>query len=315
MRTVVAWYNSKLKPEIAHGLMHDIKKVFLRDDGFKPNHIKIPARNTEIWAKRGKKDLLLNIGESWTYGEGLQDIATGIGKFDLGSMLRHSFGARLATMLDTDFYQYAVPGNSNLAMSHTLKRILDEFDTSKYENIYVCFQVTEPSREMQQQKELVKWNHPLKNLYDTTYLQNKELDLQHWLEEYDSYLYSYIDDVVSKYSNVSTVVWKNFCSSNSRNKYNFNLIDQSWIQFSAKINGHNIKMPSFYNAGWLDDLIRDYKQINFTDHKYIAQQLETIEACNNYLGSCPDHRPHPMEVQHSLWALNIYFKSGWTNGQ
>lgn len=73
-------------------------------------------------------------------------------------------------------------------------------------------------------------------------------------------------------------------------------------------------MPSFYNAGWLDDLIRDYKEINYK-HKYIGKQLKVIEQCNNYLGSCPDHRPHPMEVQHSLWAVNIYHKSGWANEQ
>ena len=314
MRTVVAWYDSELKADEAHGLMHSINKVLIRDDCYRPKHIKVPAQYAELWAKRNKKNLLLNIGESWTYGEGLQDIATAIGKFDLGSMLRHSFGARLANMLDTDFYQYAVPGNSNLAMSHTLKRILKELDTSKYEKIYLCFQVTEPSREMQQLNELVQWNHPLKNLYDKKYLAENKLDLQQWLEKYDSYLYSYIDDIVSNYTNVNTVVWKNFCCTNTTGKYNFKIIDESWIQFSAKTNGYKINMPSFYNAGWLDDLMRDYKEISFK-HKYIGKQLKVIEQSNKYLGSCPDHRPHPMKVQHSLWAANIYHKSGWANEQ
>lgn len=310
----MAWYNSKLKSDPSHGFMHDIYRVDLRDDGIRPAHIKIPAQNIEIFAKRHKKNLLINIGESWTYGEGLYGVATAKAEFDLGSMLRFSYGAKLATMLDTDLYQYAVPGNSNLTMSYTLKRIMKELDTSKYDKIYLSFQVTEPSREMQQLQDLVNWNHPLKNLYDKSYLRSKELSLQGWLEKYDSYLFSYIDDIVSKYSNVSTVVWKNFCSTNTQNNYSFNNIDQSWIQFSAEVNGHKLKMPSFYNAGWLDDLMR-YEEINFSKHKYIQKQLQAIEESNKYLGKCPDHRPHPNEVQHNLWALNVYFKSGWANEQ
>ena len=42
----------------------------------------------------------------------------------------------------------------------------------------------------------------------------------------------------------------NFCTLQNKNDYNFKILEETWIEFSARVNGHS-NSPDFYVAGWL----------------------------------------------------------------
>lgn len=306
------WDKADIGKDPSHSILNNFESILVRNDNLKPAHIKIPAENTEVWIRRGKKNLLLNIGESWAYGEGLENIATETGKFDLCSQLKHTFGPKLALLMDTDFYQYAVPGNSNLYMLKELERILPYIvEQEKYENIYLCMQVTEPSRELQQLDDLSAYKHPLGKLYNKKFLKSKSISFDRWLDKYDKIVFNCLEEIIKPYTNVKTLVWKNFCRIIDTNKRSFKKVDESWIKFSAKINGVKLEMPDFYVAGWLDHIMKDFREIKYNS-RYVSYQLDLIAQSNSYLGNCPQHKPHPNDTQHSLWALNLYTE--WNNG-
>jgi len=98
--------------------------IWLNDENIKPEWVTDPAKYTEIHSRTGNKDLFLNIGESWTYGENIRNIKTGLREYSLPNMLDYTFGPRMSKRLNADFYQYAVPGNCNGYMFLELKRIL-----------------------------------------------------------------------------------------------------------------------------------------------------------------------------------------------
>ena len=43
----------------------------------------------------------------------------------------------------------------------------------------------------------------------------------------------------------------------------------------------------------------------------MSDKLDLIEKSNKFLADSSEHVPHPNSLQHSLWALNLYLKSGW----
>ena len=102
----------------------------------------------------------------------------------------------MATMLDTDLYQYAVPGNCNFYMFTELERILKKTSALNYEKIYVCMQMTEPSREQSLVNEL--HNHPLHKLIRCT----DHLTFDDWLEKYDDIFFDQYQSIISQYNNL-----------------------------------------------------------------------------------------------------------------
>jgi len=292
-----------------HGIRYDDHKIFLNNDNKKPSNISKNVMNTEFFVKRNKKNLLLNLGESWTYGESLGEIATASEKFDLHTQLDHCFGPKLSLLLDADIYQYAVPGNNNFYIQTELERILEYVTTLGYENIYVNIQITEPSREFIILDELRDSNHGFKLLYDKKYLKENRPTFQEWLQLYDKFSLEYIENAVSKYKNIKTLVWKNFCKF-QHNLSTVNTVETTWIEFSATVNGHKLTSPDFYNVKWLNEFIKTNKAVQI-ENKYLNKQLKLIDISNKYLGSSSYHIPHPDETQHSLWALKLYYR--WHN--
>ncbi|SVA19531.1 uncharacterized protein METZ01_LOCUS72385 [marine metagenome] len=276
-----------------------LKEVLINDNNLKPGHVKLPAMNTEFWVKRDKKECTVVLGESWTYGESLEGIASAKGKYDLDMQLRNCWGTEVATMLDTDYYQYAVPGNNNFYVFTSVHRIL-KLLSPLYDTVYLLVQMTEPSREDIVINELK--GHPLAKLYDREYVQT--LTVKDWCVENEDILLTYLKDTIAEFNNVKATVWKNFCTVQNDKDYNFKIIKETWIEYSAKINGFKIESPDFYNVRWLKTFLNDYPVIQKT--KYLHEQLDKIQASNKFVNVSQNHCPHPDETAHKVWGLNVY---------
>lgn len=292
-------------------ILQDVDTILINDDNLKPDWVEKPAKYTEFHIKRNKKELLVVIGESWTYGETLNGIATALEKYNFKSQLRHCYGSRMAVSLNCDLYQYAVPGNCNYYMFSELERILDYVNTLGYSKIYVSMQMTEPSRENSILSLVQEKNHPLK------YLLNSEqaMTLEHWLEKYDEIFFTQYNDILSKYTDVhiDAVLWKNFCRINTSMQYNkFKIINITWIEYSSRIMGNRVSAPSFYSIGWLDTIMESplYRAIKF-EIPYMKREVDLIEASNKFIHANFFHSHHPNEYAHLLWAQYVLRKSGW----
>ena len=250
------------------------------------------------------------IGESWTYGETLPGIATGIQKYNLQAQLEFCFGPRLATMLDTDLYQYAVPGNCNFYMFSELERILRYVNTLGYKKIFVCMQMTEPAREQSLIISLKEKNHPLQKLINPV----EKMSFSQWLEQYDDIFFDQYEEIISRYPNLDCILWRNFCKVNSKKTTRkFKIISPTWISYSAKLLGKEISSPSFYSIGWLDTIVASYKSVSF-DKSMMLHEMDLIEKSNDFIKASSLHSHHPNPFAHFLWAQYLAKESGWKNG-
>ena len=307
------WNKPVLSTEEQQRIWFGDVEVFVNDENLKPDWVQNPALNSEFIVKRNKPNLLIVIGESWVYGESLKDVATGLGRYSLSSQLAGCFGPRMALMMDCDYYQYAVPGNCNFYMFQELPRILEYVSTLGYNKVYVCMQITEPAREMSIAQKLI--DTPLNVFYQSS----EKISFKNWLKQYDEVFFKWFDQVISSYKTkcniVDSIIWKNFCCTTTDLRYeSFKVIEQSWIQYSARIMGQHLDMPEFYSIGWLSSMQECFsKRITF-DIPYLNRQVDIIEKSNKFLTGNVYHFPHPNEIAHMLWAQYLVKEAGWING-
>ena len=274
--------------------------VYKNDENLKPDWVKDPAMNTEFHIQRKKKDLLVVVGESWTYGESLPGIATGDRQYNLTSQITYCFGPRLALALNADYYQYAVPGNCNFYIVSSLERILKDLVISyKYKRIKLCVQLTEPGRE------LAIWEK-LNDQYSVIYDMNGIKTFDDWLVRYDEIFLDELERLRSKYG-IEITVWKNFCSFNNKKEYpNLKLIPETWIQESAKMYGIHLESQKFQSVGWFDDFYSRYNDRIKFDTAMINAELDKIEKSNNFINGNFYHNNHPNWFGHVVWSHKLY---------
>jgi len=306
----VNWSNAVINLNDQKTLWGSEIEILVNEQNLKPDWVTLPALNSEFFVKRKKDKLLIVIGESWTYGESLKDIATGLQRYSLSSQLTGCFGSKMTLMMNSDYYQYAVPGNCNFYMFQELPRILEYVSSLEYKEIYVCMQMTDPSREMAIAQKLVDTS------LNVLYKGSEKISFNNWLKQYDELFFKWFDQILNFYKTkcniTSAIIWKNFCCTNTDVRYeSFKVIEQSWIQYSARTMGQQLEMPEFYSIGWLASMQELYnKQLTF-DITYLNKQIDIIEKSNNFLTGNMYHYPHPNETAHMLWAQYLGRQAGW----
>lgn len=273
--------------------------IYKNDFNLKPDWVERPADNTEFHIIRHRESLLVVIGESWTYGESLPDVATGERKYSLDSQLRHCFGPRLALAINSDFYQYAVPGNCNFYMFSSVDKIIRYLKSSfSYKKIYLCIQMTEPSREYAILDKLK--NTYAERIYDMSAINS----FDEWLVRYDEVFLDKITEVVD--DTVEVIVWKNFCPFQNKKAYpKLKLVQETWIQLSGKLYGKKLGNQRFQSVGWFDDFYNRYKHSLEFNIEEINKEIDNIEQSNNFIRGNYLHNNHPTLISHMLWAYKL----------
>lgn len=294
--------------------------LFLNDE-----FIRSPSANPNIqfadyYIQRGKKTLFINIGESWTYGETLPrlngdgHIITGSDKYDFGSQLLFSFGPNLSIMLDSDLYQYAVPGNSNVNMLTELDRILNFVqNNTQYEKIYLAMQATECNRDFVYNTLDYCKNSPL---YKILHVNNIKLPmlLKDWVTMYYDILQDWYQDTLNKYSNlnIDSILWSNFCTFESHKEYTFKRIKPTWIAYSAQLENKEYEQPLFFNTGMLTSIEDTFKNNIIIDKDWAMHQMDLIDKSLKFIAiESKYHNNHPNIEGHRVWASYLAKMSGW----
>lgn len=301
-----------------NSILKNATKILITDDNMKPIHIAIPAQFTEFHVCRNSDTLFINIGESWTYGEALHNIGTGIGKFSFHSQLEGCFGPRVCEVMGWDLYQFAIPGNCNLYMHIELERILKHVATLGYKKVYVAMQMTEPSRELPIAWTDISKNHPIINWYD--YPKENNIGLLDWLTMYYETFFECYSNSLKNFTAcpIEGIMWRNFCKLPvTKRDYNFKFIEPTWIEYTAKLMNVDYEPPYILNAIEIDAYAREVGKKLELPKNLMDSELDKISKLFDYIGGVTTkgsnvyHTNHPTKTGHHVWALHLIRQAGW----
>lgn len=267
--------------------------------------------NRSFFVNHDKNDLLITIGDSWTWGSSLGDLSV-----DYRS--KHVYGRYLSEHLGCDWINYGLVGGGNNEILSELDLILqcvfdgcgfdsnhNEYEhlanlaTKKYQKIYVVITLTETGRDT----------------YDTN-AKDKFTKVKDFLIDDELHVYQKIKALKEQYKNINLIVARNF-SHDFKECSNSLSIEKNWLQLNFEVNQHR----GFNNLGYtLEDIrksgavsgialnkIRKLNYQNYQDKKqYMIEQIDECDKLWHWLRNNPLHYNtgtcHPTEESHKLWA-------------
>lgn len=293
-----------------------------------------------------KDNLLITVGDSWTWGDGLADRQ---------SRTDHIYGKHLADMLNYDFVNIAVCGVSNIVITDLLIKFINSL-TKQYKKIQVVITLTESGRDLQQ---LVNFNRSytaisepnwptldqLTNNADfkqhnivvecrqqcnmlSQYFDNETMlalcqllpilsqstNLHNFLENYDSFTLDYIDTKFKQLPstmNISYILARNFTRSFTKNKNR--LIDKIWTDVIASCGNLNSYPDHVYlmTSAGIDPIRECITQLNLSfDKSDMLKLFDVSLQAISWLEKSPYNSniatKHPNEQAHQWWAKYLY---------
>lgn len=241
--------------------------------------------NIPTWSKvsnpfycknKQSRRLLITVGDSWTYGDSLGGTKVRDGKDDTDYRLSHIYGALMASKLDCDWINLALPGVSNFCILNWLAKLL--VVTTSYKQIDCIITLTESGRH--EELHYISTNRTLQENLETTVYKT----------------YSWILDLKRKYPHINFVTAHNFTD---RLEVQSNMVcDRTWLEIlcdSYIQNGTHVVVSEHIECMNYEHTFTDTPEII---DKAMAR-IEIMDECQ-YCNS-GDSR-HPNESGHALWA-------------
>jgi hypothetical protein len=231
------------------------------------------VNNPYYYKSRDSDQLIITVGDSWTYGDSLGKTKVRNGIDDTDYRLDHVYGNLLTEQLNADWMNLALPGASNFCMLNWLGQLLGH--RYKYANIICIITLTESGRH-----EEINWAQG-------------EL-LQPTLETMVLKTYSMIDEIQLRYPKITFRIAHNFTDSIPGH----GVIEQSWLEVLTK---QRLQTNTYI-------VISDHiKQLNY--NRTYPDSIEVIDRALSridILDSCEfcnkEDSRHPTEQGHRLWA-------------
>jgi hypothetical protein len=228
--------------------------------------------NPYYYLPRDSNQLIITVGDSWTYGDSLGKTKVRNGIDDTEYRLKHVYGNILTEQLNADWMNLALPGGSNYCMLNWLGQLLDH--RYKYGNVTCFITLTESGRH-----EEITWARG-------------EL-LQPALQNIVLKTYGMINELRSRYPRVTFKVAHNFTDS-----ANDTVLERSWLEI---LTGEKIQNDTHI-------VISDHiKQLNY-ERTYpdtvdvIDRALKRIDILDACAYCNKEDSRHPTEQGHRLWA-------------
>jgi len=228
------------------------------------------------YKNNGKDKLLITIGESWTWGDSLED--HGYNRLDC------VWGNKLSTMLDTDWINIARKGASNLWIFYQIEELI-RYGKLDYDHIQIVTCCTEWGREYNENWE---W-HDQKPL------------LQHPLEQ-NKRLIDYATESLQKLD-TDILLTHNFCDP-SFWQHNLPQLDKNWIEITCEnLNmGYDFVVPTIAHY----DKLRK-TEIKLEDLVRLQDKsLRLVDFLTNSKYNYNKASKHPTPESHKFWANYIY---------
>lgn len=273
------------------------------------------TENSEIYVDKGKKTLLITVGESWTYGEGTKEINHRQHRWALRDRIEITYGGKLARLLDSDYWTFARPGNSNSGIFTGLFRILDNIPVGKYESIKVLVQMTECGRD---RLELLPSTHPLQKIYAPwkSCHESEKISIVDWFRSYDEVFFDLLENEIDKHIRLplDITVFKNFNDIwTSKRNYKFSIIEKSWLKFHAEWHGLSLESTYVMHPSFYESFLFKSKILKPIPDEFVSKDLDRWEKVEKFLSTHNDTNfaCHPSNLSHVLWATYILRYKSW----
>lgn len=238
----------------------------------------------------GRSCLLVTIGDSWTWGNGLgtTDHARRISDPNRVSML---YGQRLKDLIGSDWINIGFCSSANLWLVDVAQRFLHIVEQTKYEQIIVVVTLTDMTRDVGQEG-----LHPQA---PGQFLKSIEL--------YERDRFKTLAKLCN-HPRIRLLVGRNFTSTfeSNRNILKDCLIEPRWIDLSAQ-RWNEVELPTTC-VGFRLPFNMSVQDKEWADREGAAQAQATM----NFLKKCPLYVSHtgghPGAENHQIWAEFLYSK-------
>lgn len=250
-----------------------------------------------------KPNLVITVGDSWTFGDSLGTIIIDHDKDDMLARKEQVYGRHISDALDADWINYGIPGGSNRDSTESLELILRNY-YNKYEKIYVFITMTEVGR------------GGSSGWYEFT---DKSRDTNTLLKQYEQLEFDKINELLACFNNIKLICSRTFTSSYPEtNTHDLHMVQDNWITLNFKcLDEKRYTLNDIQRTGGVTmmvhsgvtgnnkHLLETPKNLaNYKDY-FIKQYDDTRKLCgwlnNNKLhhniATC-----HPTKESHKLWA-------------
>lgn len=295
-----------------HAYTYGVTSVLINDQNeeYCHNNGDWTTKNTEIFVDKGKSNLVIAVGDSWTHGEGAPEISHREHRWDPKDRIEIPYGSKIARILDADYWIFSRPGNSNTGIFTGLFRILNNIPVGKYKSIKVCVQMTDVARD---RMDLIPKDHPLQKIYN--YKSHVDVHISEWFRLYDEIFCDWLETEISKHSDLplDVVLFKNFNKfQTTRRDYSFKICDYPWLKYHAYYCGVDLETTVAMNPKFYEHFI-DYEFVKNTDKDWISSECDKWEKVCEFMliNNEVTQASHPTKLSQSLWATYLLDFMNW----
>jgi lysophospholipase L1-like esterase len=222
------------------------------------------------------EQLLITVGDSWTYGDSLGQTRVRDGKDDPDYRLTHVYGSLIANELHSDWINLALPGASNHLVISWLEQLLSRHVHSK--DTVCVITLTETGRH-----EEINW------------LNSKLTTLQINLESMLDRTYANIKQLQKQYPSIKFILAHNFSDSRPTT---LQMCNQNWLEImtGTQIQNNTHVVVSEH----IEQLNYDFVYPDTPD--LIDRALQRVDILDNCQYTYKEDSRHPTEHGHKLWA-------------
>ena len=294
----------------------------------------------------GSDNLLITVGDSWTWGDSLGKINQTLNIYDdYEHRVTNIYGYHLSKLLNYDFANVAFPGGSNSLILYKLKKFLNGIKKD-YEKILIVFTLTESGRDdldfaifhneynfikgesWPEFKDLLSNKPNIKLIEECTknnmffiesYMLNQALknfsNTTDFFRRYEAWTFNMITRVLDNvnFQNLNYLIGRNFTHTISENRHILGdrLLENLWVDVISN-RGHidpypkDIYTMSTIGTSPIDTFMRD-----FPGHKEMMVEILTNSTKGiDWLINSPYNSKiatkHPKEIAHQWWAEYLY---------
>lgn len=293
------------------------RETLLKQGVLKGNEIVFSANNIYQWdgynsgniiyVDRGKKNIVLVVGESWTYGDSLQPyVKVNEQKDNISYRLSKIFASKIALEYDSDLLLCATPGQSNSDILNDLEQSLIWINEKKpASDIKVITQITSPGRCIRNYDEWHKYN--LTTLFETKkkWKLSVPFSFDKWHIEYEDAIFYNLSQILKRH-NVESLVWKNFnefLRVSDHTYQNINIIKVPAQRYMCELSLINTVLPLNLESDFYE---RADTLVNLVVTKTrLEKEIKKINKSYDDLNFSQLNNWHFNETGHWVWYLKI----------
>lgn len=265
----------------------------------------------------GKPNLLIVVGDSWSWGDHLGDIDWET-KFDDPVRLTQNYGRKLSDKLDADWVGLTRPGASNYWMWRKLAEVIPEIHRvrDQYHQIYLVVTLTEDLRETWYPNEYETlasdFGIDIMEYYKALYADSESL--LDFLHKVQHYLFDNFESLFAEIPFVKTVMCRAFTDNLMSTTH---LLDKTWCDvFQDDVQYTDYQKPVMFLGEMaigpmLDKIFPSQsKTQELQSRREFVDMMDVVATRWNFLAYSKYNMfgstNHPTPEGHQVWADYLY---------